>query len=157
MTVLDDETVREVQAFLEAHSTATLATCGRDAPWAADVFYASLQLRLCFLSDPETLHARHIGTGSTVAVTVHGEYWHWQDIRGLQIVGWCFPVEGSQAEAALQAYVQKFSFLPELTGGRVDLDTLASKFSAKMYMVEPRWLRWLDNRRGFGFKAEMSF
>jgi hypothetical protein len=156
MTVLDDQSRQEVEAFLAAHSTATLSTCGAEGPWAADVFYANLGLSLCFLSDPNTRHGRHIGSGNSVAATIHGEYWHWMEIRGVQMVGQCFPAQGRQAEEALDAFARKFPFLPELLGGQVSPDILAVKFSARMYILEPRWLRWLDNGRGFGFKAEVS-
>ncbi len=156
MTDQHDRIAHEVEAFLAQRSTATLATCGADGPWAADVFFASLGLSLCFLSDPDTLHGRHIGAGNSVAVTVHGEYWHWMEIKGVQMVGWCYPAEGEHAQTALQAYTSKFPFLSQLMGGPVDLGTLAERFSARVYIVEPRWIRWIDNSRGFGFKADIS-
>lgn len=151
----EDQILLEIQRFLGSHSTATLATCGDDGPWAADIYFVSRGLRIYFLSDPDTRHGRHIGDGATVVLTVHGEFWHWSEIKGVQMVGWCYPAPDGEAQEGLNLYALKFPFLSELLGGSpADLEALRSAFSVRVYAVDVRWVRWLDNSRGFGFKWE---
>ncbi|MBX3613624.1 MAG: pyridoxamine 5'-phosphate oxidase family protein [Burkholderiaceae bacterium] len=47
---------QRVLAYLGEHRVMTLATQGRDGPWAAAVFYASEGFDLYFLSSPSTRH-----------------------------------------------------------------------------------------------------
>ena len=137
---------RPVIDFLAAHNTLTLATAGAAGqPHAAALFYAfTPELRLIFLSEPNTRHARHIGKGAAVAVTIHAHSQDWQHITGLQMHGWAQPAE----DAARAIYLARFPFITRTT-------TLARALKAvHFYTITPRWIRLIDNRLGFGHKQE---
>jgi len=133
---------------LLALSALTLATAGRDGqPHAAAVYFAADEnLRLYFFSDPLSQHGQDIAYDPRAAVAIYPECRGWEDIRGLQMRGEVRLVS-SQAEwqSAWQKYLAKFPFVSAL-GQEVAQNAL--------YVFIPRWVRWMDNRRGFGFKRE---
>ncbi len=135
--------------FLLAHHTLTLATVDDSGhPHAAALFYAVAEdLRLVFLSDPHTYHARHIGQGAWVALTIQDDGQSWQAITGVQIHGFARP-GGSDARAIYQA---RFPFI-----ARAEILAQAVK-QARVYEILPTWARLIDNRLGFGHKQEWRF
>ena len=135
--------------FLSAHNTLTLATVGDDGrPHAAALFYAfTPDLRLIFLSEPDTLHARHIGEGAPVTVTIQADGQDWRRITGLQLHGWAEPAD----DTAREIYLARFPFIA-LT------ETLARALkSVRFFKITPAWARLIDNRLGFGHKQEWHF
>ncbi len=139
-----------IGAFLAAHNTLTLATVGADGQvHACAVFYAAgPDLALYFLSEPKTLHARHIGEGAMIAATIEDNNQDWTSIRGLQIHGLARPCTGEDADNARSLYAARFPFV-----GRVQ--TLAGPLAgARFYQITPSWFRLIDNTLGFGHKEE---
>jgi len=134
--------------FLFAHNTLTLATVGGDGPHAAALFYAyTPDLTLIFLSEPDTLHARHIGQGAPVAVTIQADGQDWRRITGLQMHGVARPA----GESARKVYLARFPFIV-----RTEILTRALK-NIRFYKLTPQWIRLIDNRLGFGHKQEWHF
>ncbi len=133
--------------FLTAHNALTLATTGPEGqPHAAALFYAYLpDLTLIFLSEPNTLHARHIGEGAPVAVTIQADGQDWRRITGLQMHGFAVPTDDPAMRAA---YLARYPFI-----ARTDL-LLRALQKVRFYKITPTWIRLIDNRLGFGHKEE---
>ena len=80
------------------------------------------------------------------AVAFHPGCEGWEDIRGLQMRGEVQPLQPvGDWDRALDVYVDKFPFVSDLE------DVVAQN---QLYVFVPRWIRWVDNRKGFGFKEE---
>ncbi len=135
--------------FLQEHQTLTLATVGPDGtPHAAALFYAYTEdLRLIFLSAPDTQHAQHIGNSAPVAVTIQADGQDWRRIIGLQLHG----IAGPADENARRIYLARFSFIAR-TESLVQLLR-----GVRFYVIMPTWVRLIDNRLGFGHKQEWHF
>jgi hypothetical protein len=129
-------------------STMTLATSspGGD-PHAAPVYFAADEtLRLYFFSDPQSQHSLDLSKNARAAAAIYPECRDWQEIRGLQLHGEVRPVPpGPEWDAAWKLYAVKFPFV---TGLKAIVERNA------LYAFIPRWVRLVDNRRGFGFKQE---
>jgi uncharacterized protein YhbP (UPF0306 family) len=142
--------VKRVHDWLRGQSTLTLATISREgAPAAADLYFVADQdLQVYFISERGSRHAAHVGSGAPVAATVHGEAWDWQEIRGVQLEGDCRPVDSARERAAaLALYGRKFTFL----------HTFAAVLPQHtLFVITPRWIRWLDNGAGFGYRQEWT-
>lgn len=152
---MDDAALRvEAAALLKACRTASLATAGpQGTPHAANVqFVADDQLNLYFVSGAESRHARQIAATGRVALTV---YDHVDTdpgkIHGLQMHGLCEPVTADDRPRVWALYVARFTFVEASPPLRAAVE------AQPFFVVRPTWLRLIDNRRGFGFKAEMSF
>jgi len=147
-----------LQTYLAQHNTMTLATSGENGPAAAALFYASdEQLRLYFLSEAKAAHAANLAREPRVAVTIHEDYRDWRTIQGVQVRGVArrlsAPIETARA---LALYLGKYPFLESFIAdpGRAG-ELLALKIGkSHFHVVEPRWIRWIDNRAGFGFRQE---
>lgn len=149
-----------VLRMLEVHNTLTLATCNDGRPWAASLFFASDSgLNLYFVSDSSTRHARDIAASPDVVATVNADTSRWADVCGLQIQGRATVVEGLARANALRHYLAKFAEVRALFEApqRPDETTIGERLkAANVYRVEPRWIRLIDNSRGFGFKLEFQ-
>ena len=145
--------LQESASLLSDCRTASLATVDDDGrPHAANIQYVhDERLRLYFVSSEDAAHSQHAAARPDVAVTVY----HHEDaepgtIRGLQIRGRLTAVtDEREQDTALTQYLSKFSFIADShkLRGAVERQTL--------YCFTPSWVRLIDNRRGFGFKAEM--
>lgn len=156
---MSDEIRGRVRRRLEAHNTATLATTGPAGPWAATVFYASdARLRLYFVSDPRTRHGRDLDGHPEAAAAINADCPDWTDILGLQLTGSTTTCTGRDREQALDLYLAKFPAVRALIEqpGSADAAVIAERLAAAtLYCLTPRWIRLIDNGRGFGFKEEL--
>ena len=126
----------------------TLATCGPDsAPHAAPVYFAASEsLRLYFFSDPTSRHAQDLALNPQAGAAIYPECANWQEIRGLQMRGVVQALPpGVEWQQGWHSYLGKFPFV-------ASLGALLAQNS--LYVFIPAWVRYLDNRRGFGFKQE---
>jgi uncharacterized protein len=134
--------------YLAAHNTLTLATEKDGQTFACSLFYVNDGLNLYFVSDPNTQHAENIAQHHQVSATVHEDYRDWRTIQGIQLGGDCSlihnPIESAKA---LALYANKFPFVAQLA---------AAMAKVKFYKITPRWMRLVDNTRGFGFKEEIE-
>ncbi len=136
-----------LREFFAAHSTLALAALGPGgAPLAAPLFFAADdELNLYVVSAADSRHSLAIARDGRVAASVYAETWDWQSIHGVQLEGVARALSGPERDAALAVYAAKFPFVQ---GMAALLD--ASTF----YRITPHWIRWIDNRQGFGHKEE---
>ena len=131
-------------------STLTVSTVGADGePHAAPVYFvATDDLRLYFFSDPASQHAQDFSHDPRAAAALYPECEGWEEIRGLQMRGVLSLVQpGLEWDTAWRHYQEKFPFVTEFQ---------AVVAVNELYVFVPRWIRWIDNRRGFGFKEEWT-
>ncbi len=139
-----------IAAFLDAHSTMTLATLGPDGrPLAASLFYASNEaLRVYWVSGAQSRHSRALQQNPRVAMTVHNETWSWAEIAGVQLEGRVVVLPaGPTWQAAWERYLAKFPFAQEFQ---------AEVSRSNFYELTPSWARLIDNGQGFGHKQEVE-
>lgn len=151
MNAPDPDTQRQIAAFLAGCTTASLATVDeRCRPHACNIWYASTaDLVMYFVSSPATAHASHIARDPAVALTVYAHVAEPSQIHGLQLHGRCeMLIADADRAAALAVYSARY---PTITANEMFRARIASE---RFYRVTPSWLRWIDNRRGFGFKVE---
>ena len=142
-----NETRNRIIAFLEAHNTLTLATESNSIPFACSLFYVNDQLDLYFISETKTRHALNIEKNLAVGVTISADHRDWLTIQGIQLDGTCELLGAVQTVRPLALYVKKFPFV-------ATLGTAMAK--VKFFKITPRWVRLIDNTRGFGFKEEID-
>ena len=156
--MMGDELRGALAQYLAEHNTMTLATCGAEGPAAAALFYVSDdQFRLYFLSELKALHAVNLAREPRVAVTIHEDYRDWRLIQGVQMRGEARALTSPIEQArALKLYLQKYPFLQELISSpRLAGELLTQKIGqSRFHLVEPHWMRWIDNEAGFGFRRE---
>ncbi len=139
-----------IPADLLSLSTMTLATTGADGdPHAAPVYFAAdTDLTLYFFSAPDSQHGQDLRHNPRAAAAIYPECFGWEDIRGLQLRGLVMRLDRGPAwEAAWAVYVAKFPFVAALK---------VIVAMNELYAFRPRWIRLVDNRRGFGFKQEWA-
>ncbi|NDJ74742.1 MAG: hypothetical protein GYB65_00670 [Chloroflexi bacterium] len=138
--------------FLAAQSTLALATAGDEdgRPQVAPLFFVSDEdINLYWISSPDSRHSINISDWNDVAATVYQDTWEWQQIKGVQFEGDALPVTDDDERArALALYKAKFPFVNE------KFETLMAQ--SVIYVLRPRWLRWIDNERRFGYKQEFA-
>jgi len=148
-----------VAAFLEMHTTLTLATVGDDGlPAAAAVFYAhDADLNLYFLSEAHTRHGRNLTVTPQAAGAIQADGQDWRSIRGLQVRGLASLVPASGIPHAAAVYGRKFAFLGALLAGAEGPGVLAGPLArARFWVLRPTWFRLVDNTVSFGFKEELT-
>ena len=154
MTAWTADTLRaEIEAFIAAHHTVSLATVAENGEaHAANVLYAPDGLSLVWTSDTETRHSRHIAARPRVEATIAPDYDDFRKIRGLQIEGEALRLDDpGPARALLMA---RYSFLAQLATAPVAL--LAAWRKAAFYRLTPSRITLIDNTRGFGHKAAID-
>jgi uncharacterized protein YhbP (UPF0306 family) len=150
-TSLDLE--QEIAVFLATCRTASLATVDPDGrPHAANVQYVSDDgWNLYWVSSPGSDHSRHLAERDRAAVTVYAHDDRPERIHGVQMHGHVDQVIAHGQDAwnrVWERYVAKFQFIQSMP----QLRDAAER--QKFYRFAPTWLRWIDNRKGFGWKVE---
>jgi len=139
--------------------TMTLSTALRDTPWAAPVYYANLDFRFYFFSDPGSRHIHESQTANRAAAAIFHQSNSWRDIRGLQMSGPITPLRpGLESLKALRAYLRKFPFTEEFfdSGDKLDLEGFAKRFRVRLYCFRPDLVYYLDNRIRFSFRERVE-
>lgn len=140
-----------IRAFLASQSSLALATVnGNGHPEIAPLFYVSDEaLNLYWLSSPTSRHSVNLRAHERAAAAIYPAVWQWMEIRGLQVEGVASAVTEVKARAQiLKLYRRKFD-LPAAFDAQIAASTL--------YVLRPKWMRWLDNGIQFGYKAEFEF
>ena len=142
--------VNSVRAVVNECTTLSLATVDeRGGPWAANVNYAADEaLNLYFISSPGSAHSRHIAARRDVAATAYAPFTRPAEIRGLQMRGRVEPIAAGEFEYVWALFLRRYP------------DAIAFESRARseqFYRLAPSWLRLIDNRIHFGFKAEMDW
>lgn len=155
----DKVTQEKIGRYMASKHTMGLATCADDTPWACSVFYASDEnLNIYFLTDPNTLHGQHLGSGR-VAATVNENCRQWHEIKGIQLVGTATIVTGAERECGLSLYLDKFSDVRQAINspGNDSEKLIGEKLnSTPLYRISIDWIRLIDNSEGFGTKIELQ-
>jgi uncharacterized protein YhbP (UPF0306 family) len=144
---------QDVRLLLTTSLTASLATVDKlGHPHACNVQYVSdEQCRVYFVSSPDSAHSQHIARDGHVALTVYGRDDRAENIHGLQMHGHAEMIEqGPQWHDAWELYTAKFVLIASMPQFQQLIE------QQKFYRITPTWIRWIDNRRHFGFKAEKS-
>jgi uncharacterized protein YhbP (UPF0306 family) len=145
----------EIAEYIGSHHVATLATAAGGRPWAAAVFYASQDLTLFFVSDPESRHCTSLRECRTVAAAIHENYENWREIRGVQLEGAVEVVPAAELPPALAVYLAKFPFVREFLTPEGLFRIAGRTLGARLYRLSPFRLFLLDNRKAFGHREEL--
>src|SRR3990170_2984283 len=145
----------EIEAFLAAHHTMSLATVDEEgAPHAANLLYVPDGLVLYWMSDTQTRHSRHIEARPRVTATVAPDYADFRLIRGVQMFGRARRLAGDESLAAARRMVSRYGFLAELANGPAALR--AAFENAGFYCLEPDRITLIDNTQRFGHKETLE-
>lgn len=131
---------RKIEAFIEEHHVMTLATYGTDTMHCCNLFYVYVPDARVFVvtSSTETFHVRQLEKNDRIAASIVLETSVVGQIRGLQIRGTMRRPKGERLRSARKAYLKRFPFAVFM-----DVD---------IWMIEPDYLKYTDNRLGFGKK-----
>jgi uncharacterized protein YhbP (UPF0306 family) len=153
---MPEELKQQILNYLEAHNTMTLATCSREIPWAATVFYANDDLRLYFFSAPESRHCENLAVNPRVAVTIQEDYKDWRRIKGIQLEGTVAAVDSVVEKAkAMLVYARKYPDVISLFTNPASGAFYKAFLKVKFYCVTPGKVLFIDNEQGFGKRQEL--
>jgi uncharacterized protein YhbP (UPF0306 family) len=154
--VTDQESLKSsICRYLVRHTTLSLATCHDSQPWSTDLFYASDDsCRLYFVSSVTTRHCQNIASNPQVSVSISGEVADWREIKGLQLDGVAGVVSEADRDGVIEMYLTKFPALKTLHQAS---ELLSLLLESHFYCISPKWIRLIDNSKGFGHKDEMVF
>ena len=149
---LHDDMRPILHEFLQAQSTLALATAALEngSPQVAPMFFVSdNDLHLYWISDPDSRHSANLKDWNDAAAAIYAQTWDWNGIKGVQIEGDAMPVsDNDERQRALDLYQAKFPFVTDRFAELIKQSVI--------YVLRPRWIRWLDNARRFGYKQEFS-
>lgn len=140
-----------IRSFLATSKTATLATVAEDgSPCACNVQYAVDEaMQLYFVSSEKSLHSQNLVREHRVALTVYAHDDRAQNIHGLQIRGIAQALnKADECNKAWDVYIDKYNFAAAIPKFKQILE------NETFYRVTPHWVRWIDNRKSFGWKVE---
>jgi len=126
--------------FIHKHHVLTLATCVNEEPYCANMFYEYLDSEnvFVFTSEEKTRHISDALQNSTIGGSVVFETKTVGLIRGLQFQGKMFKPEDELLHTAKRAYLRRFPF--------------AILNNTPLWVIRPTFLKFTDNRLGFGKK-----
>jgi len=149
------------QKSVRSSITLSLATCYGSQAWSTDLFYASDDsCQLYFVSDGTTRHCQYIAGNPQVSASISGEFSDWGEIKGLQLDGVAGIVSDLDRGGVIEMYLAKFPSLQRLFGApENDQERLivAQLSESHFYRISPKWIRLIDNSKGFGHKEEVTF
>lgn len=130
--------------FIRRHHVLTIATAVNGEPWCANCFYAWLgtEKALVFTTDASTRHGQDFLKNGLVAGSIVLETMIIGKIRGLQFQGLVSEPEGALAALAKKTYLLKFP--------------PAALMDTHLWIVKLTYLKYTDNRLGFGKKLIWS-
>lgn len=145
------ETQQLALTYLHNHQVMTLATYGKDGPWAAAVFYVNKDFVFYFLSAGHTRHAGNIQQNGRTAAAIQEDYKDWPDIKGVQLEGAVEQIYNSERRSAVALYEQKYPFIKRP-------DPVLQRGLAKVnwYRLTAERLYFIDNSKGLGHRDEID-
>ena len=149
---------RKILQYLESHHAMTLASCQRNFPWAAAVFFANDGFDLYFFSNPRSRHGVNIAANRKVSAAIHEDYRHWREIRGIQLEGHAELLRSRKLRARFwEVYRKKFPFVEDFFREGPLREELRSKLAGiRLYRLVPTTAWYLDNSRGFGHREKLE-
>jgi hypothetical protein len=148
---------RQILEYLETHNTMTIASCQRDVPWAAAVFYASDGFDLYFFSGARSRHGRNMAANASVSVAIHEDYRDWRSIHGIQLDGRAEQLQSSKLQTCFwTAYRRKFPFVDEFFRPGLSEVVQLKLARIRLYRIVPSVIWYLDNSRAFGHRELLN-
>jgi uncharacterized protein YhbP (UPF0306 family) len=137
-----NEMDERIRSFLAAQTNLTLAVSENDHPYCANCFYAFADKKnlLIFKSKPETTHIVLALKNDCVAGTITPDALDKTRIQGIQFTGKISQATGENLITAKNAYYKKYPF--------------ALTFAGDLWAIELHFLKFTDNKLGFGKKLE---
>jgi uncharacterized protein len=134
--VLDNKIIR----FLQKHHVMTLATSDNNQPWCCSCFYVYDEKKNTFLvtSDADTRHITEVTKQPHVAGAIALETTMVGKIQGVQFSGLMTEIKGEEFNKAKKVYIKRFP--------------VAAFSELQLWHIEPEFLKFTDNRLGFGKK-----
>jgi uncharacterized protein YhbP (UPF0306 family) len=127
----------EVDAYLGAQKTLTLATHGSDGPWAATLTYVNDGPEIYIWTKPHSTTAQHLDQNPRAAFAIDQYAEDWRQTKGIQGRGACGPVTGEGIAKAADLFGQKY---PQLRPGATS--------AVMFFRIDPDVLEFIDNSRG---------
>lgn len=150
MNQTDSELRQRALDYLHGHNVMTLATNGPEGLWAAAVFFVNDNFDLYFLSSSKSRHGVNIAANPRVAATVQEDYKTWPEIKGIQLEGAVFKLDGLEQAAAIRRYGMKFPVVANLAQAPIEIAKAFNQVS--WYKAVPEVFYFIDNSRGFGHR-----
>jgi uncharacterized protein YhbP (UPF0306 family) len=131
---------QQILDLIGEHHVLTLATCYKDEPYCANVFYAFLEEEQLFVfsSENSTEHMKQIAHNMFVAASIFLETDVVGKTQGMQLQGMVYQPKDELKKKAKRAYMQRFPY--------------ASLIETSFWILEPIWVKLTDDRLGFGKK-----
>lgn len=144
-----EKRIATVHTLLDAQSTLVLSTAGSEAePHATPLYYlATPRLDLFWLSSRSTRHSQALALHPRASAAVFVPTFEWRQIAGVQMEGICAIAGDDERALHLEAYCARFHL------GSV-LSAVISR--STLYRFRPTWLRYIDNRKRFGYRFELT-
>jgi hypothetical protein len=126
--------------FINEHHVLTLATCFEEEPWCANCFYVYLpdENSLVFTSDNDTKHIKYASHNIYVAGSIVLETSIIGKIQGIQFQGIISEPKDSHYDKVRKEYIKRFP--------------IAMLMDTTLWVVDLTYLKFTDNRLGFGKK-----
>jgi uncharacterized protein len=126
--------------FINEHHVLTLATSNMEQPYCANCFYVLLESdnMLVFTTDRETRHGLEATKNPKVAGSIVLETGIIGKIQGIQFTGKMYEPEEDLLKKAKKRYLKRFP--------------VAMLMKTTIWVVELEFLKFTDNRLGFGKK-----
>jgi uncharacterized protein YhbP (UPF0306 family) len=142
--------------LLEHQRTMVLAVNTDNVPWVAPVYYAFQSPGIYFLSSPRSKHIQALCNCRQTAGAIYAESDRWQDIQGLQMIGYVDEVRSKRKSLDITTrYLVKFPMaLDLLTSGRAKVKALGSKVC--LYVFWPTEIHCTNNTLGFGRRVQIQ-
>lgn len=134
------EVDKRIIEFINKHHVLTLATSNNNIPYCANCFYVYHQEKnmLVFTTDYETKHAKDALKQGIVAGSIVLETSVVGKIQGLQFQGTMYEPKNELLKEVKARYLKRFP--------------VAMLMKTHLWVVELRFLKFTDNRLGFGKK-----
>jgi len=131
---------KRILRFIHKHHVLTLATSVNQEPYCANMFYAYLESEnvFVFTSEEKTRHIHDVLQNNKIAGSIVYETKIVGLIRGLQFQGTMFEPDKKLLQAAKRAYLFRFPY--------------AVLSNSPLWVIRPTFLKYTDNRLGFGKK-----
>ncbi len=145
--------------YIDSFTTMTVACCAQERPWAADVFCARQGLDLIFFSSPTSRHCTVFLGNPAAAVTIHGDYRGWKEIKGLQMEGQVERIAAATVRArALATYLKRYPFVTEFFSehGAISGQVAKKVAGVDLYAFRPFHIFYTDNEAGFGTRWKLQ-
>ena len=152
---METETRDKILEYVRQHQVLTVAVSETDGqPYAAALFYAvDDDLNFYVVSDPKTRHGAAMLADGRVAGTIHRDRQQWQAAQGVQFVGRCHRLSGTERVRGWAVFMTRFAFLQDVKlKGIGSLGAALAKID--LWRIVPAWIRLIDNGISFAHKEE---